>query len=856
MIIKPEIKEILSGYQQKVFAYDEFWLNQDAMHPHWLDFMDQLTGLGLEEVQQRSGELQRLIEDAGVTYNIYQQQGSSSIPWKIDPIPYLIAPHIWDMLEKGVRQRAKLLNLLLKDLYGPQEVIQAGVLPAEVIHADRNFLRPCYPYRTDIDFQLLMYASDISRSPDGRLWVVGDRTQAPSGWSYMMVNRIALARILPELFLKSRIKKIVPFFQQLRTNLIAASPKGNENPLIVLLTPGQYNETYFEHGYLASLQGYTLAKGDDLMVKEGFLWLKTLSGLEKVDILVRHVDDNFCDPLALRSDSQLGIAGLLEVVRKGNVIVANPLGSGVLENPALMAFMPSLCQFYLSESLIIPNIASWWCGDPDAKEHVVNNLKRLIIKRIDKRGGDRTVFGPNLNQEQLIDLRKKIDQVPYLYVGQEQAIFATTPSLSQRGHLEPRHMVLRCFSVASPNEYQVLPGGLTRSAPELGKSKVSNRSGALGKDTWVISSEEIKQIGFRFSDRKPKYTYRGIEELSSGIASNMFWVGRYLARVRHTVNLIRIILKYFAEIDNFKDPIDNEILSLLLKALTHMTLTYPGFVGENGAENRAYPEKEIRALIMDRERIGSLSQTISMLKGATNNIRNLWSEDTWRVLDKLHNISGELRSNPSQSIRSLRNKLDELLDATSASFGFIQRTLSIEAGGPLFEVGFEMEDGILKSSLMRSLLTVRQDDRVEDGILEAFLLTTGNLVTYRHRYRGDVQIIGVLELILLDRFYPGSLTVSLERLLANLEVLPQRPTSGGLRKDEKQILSLVTALKVCDAHELAQVSNEEMLRSQLDELLGSLNDRLFESTNLIINRFFSHTTYKTQKSEFLFDPDF
>ena len=857
MVIKEELKGILKEYKQKIAAYDEFWLNQDTMHPHWANFMNQLSELGLSEINERNLELQRLLKDGGVTYNLYKRKDGITVPWKLDPIPYLIAPHIWDMIEKGVKQRATLLDCLLKDLYGERKVLKEGVLPGELLYIDRNFLRPCVPYRSDSSHQLLKYAADISRSTDGRLWVIGDRTQAPSGWSYMMVNRMAMARIIPELFVGSQIKKIVPFFQRLRSNLISFSPRKNENPLIVLLTSGTLNETYFEHGYLASLQGYTLAKGEDLMVKNGFLWLKTLGGLERVDILVRHVDDNYCDPVSLRQDSRLGVAGLMDVVRKGNITIANPLGSGVLQNPGFMAFMPKICQYYLNEDLILPNIATWWCGHKQPMNYVLANLEKLVIKRLDRREGQRTKFGWKLSTTELYELRKKIMDKPYLFVAQEQAIFSTSPSLAGSGEIEPHHTVLRCFAVASQEGYQVLPGGLSRSAPEVGNTHVSSQSGGSGKDTWVLSSENIQLFGFKFDrNRETKYTYRGIEDLSSGIASNMFWIGRYMKRTLLTVNLLRRTLRYFAEIENFKDPLDNEILSQLLQSLTHSTLTYPGFVGEKGIANRAHPEPEVRSLIVDVNRVGSLSNTVKMLRNSANNIRNIWSIETWRVLDKVSSICDELCADSSLSIRSIRKKLDELLDGISACFGFIQNTLSVEAGGPLHEIGVDLEDGIIRSALLRSALTFQLDERVEDELLETILLVTGNLSTYKHRYRGDIQIIGVLELILLDQYYPGSLTVSLSRLVGNLEILPQRPLSGGLRADQKLVLQLLTDLKTSDALELAKTNEEDLFRSKLDTLLDNLRGGMVECSNLIVNQFFQHTAYKSQRSEFLFDPGF
>lgn len=857
MVIKPEVKALLADYDQNVVAFDELWQGEGQMRGHWNAFVEQLTGLGLTELADRNQELQRLLKDLGVTYNIYSNNLSKSVTWKLDPIPFVIAPDVWDDLEEGIKQRAKLLDLLLKDIYGKRMLIKDGIVPGELLFIDRRFLRPCVNQSTDQSSNLLLYGSDISRGPDGRLWVIGDRTQVPSGLSYMMVNRIALARTIPEFFLNAKVRKIVPFFQRIRENLIRLSPRNTDTPFIVLLTPGQFNETYFEHAFLAALQGYTLVQGNDLMVKDGFLWLKTLGGLEKVDIVVRHLDDDFCDPLSFRSDSQLGVAGLMEVVRQGNVTIANPLGSGILENPGLMAFMPSLCRYYLNEELKLPNIATWWCGQASAKQYVIEHIPNLIIKRLNKKGTKRRVlFGQTLSSAEIQELIKEINASPLEFVGQEHAIYSTAPSYSN-GEILPYHTVLRCYGVAGKDEYDILPGGMTRRAPEIKKTDVSNQIGGWGKDTWVLGKEDVKQIEFHFKNEKPRYAYNHISDLSSGIASNMFWVGRYMTRAKLTVRFLRIILRYLSEIDNFRDPVDREVLSILLKAFTHTTLTYPGFVGEDGAEHLENPEPEVRRLICDANFPGSLAHSIIMWKGASNNIRNIWSADTWRIVDKVDQIREKIQADEAGSLRNLRNDLDELIDAILAAFGFIQQTLSLEEGGPLFDIGVDFEDSIMQAALLRSTICVRHDGRVEDELFEAVLLATGSLNTYRHRYRGEFQLAGVIELTMVDDTYPGSIAAGLKRLGNQLALLPQQPLSGNLRPDQRLVLKLSTALKLVEPFDLTKRKDlDDNLRKDLDDLLHELRNGLVESTNSITNRFFSHTTYKPQRSEFLFDPDF
>ena len=590
------------------------------------------------------------------------------------------------------------------------------------------------------------------------------------------------------------------------------------------------------------------------MVKGDFLWLKTLGGLEKVDILVRHVDDVYCDPLSLRPDSQLGIAGLLEVVRRGNVTIANPLGSGVLENPGLMAFMTGLCQYYLGEDLKISNIATWWCGQEKEMKYVLENLQKLVVKRIYKPSRNRTYFGWQLSQDELDNLKREIKATPYLFVGQEQAIFATSPSLGADG-FEPRHTVLRGFGVAGKSGFQTLPGGFTRSAPEFGNIHVSNQSGGLGKDTWVQSEEAVTQSNFLLKPIVPRYTSLGLKKLSSGIASNMFWVGRYMVRVRLTTNLLRVILKYFTEIENFQDPNDRDALKSLLQALTHITVTYPGFVGEEGLANLESPEKEVHEMIFNPNKVGSLAYNIQMWRGAANSVRNIWSIDTWRIFDKIDRIAKRIQNDPNRSPRNLRKGLEELIDAVVAAFGFTQHTFSQEEGAPIFEIGVALEEAMMRSSLLRSTLTIREDASKEDKVLEAVLLSVSSLNTYRHRYQGEFQVAGVIELLLVNETYPGSIAASLDRIAKNLLLLPQKPRGGKLRSEQQEIMYLINSLKQMDSFKLSKTNGSDMFRNKLDHLLASIRSGLVESANSIINTFFSHTDYKTQRSEFLFDPD-
>lgn len=854
MIIEEELKLLLKGYDGKEQPRDELWANSRQALPYWEQLLKQIRNLGTEELSNRNLEIQRLLVDNGVSFNLFDQTDKNQRFWQLDPIPFLIAPDFWQTIKVAVEQRVHLMDLIFKDLYGPRKLFKDGILPAELIFADRQFLRACDQIQYPNERAILQYAVDVSRSTDGQLWVIGDRTQAPSGLAYSLENRVAMARAVPEFFAKARVKKLGPYYQKLRQHLLQVAPHQTPDPLVAVLSPGPYSSTYFEHTFMSALQGFELVQGQDLMVKDEYVWLKTLSGLEKVDVIIRHVDDRYCDPLSLRADSQLGVAGLLEVARAGNVTIANPLGSGVLENPGLMAFMPAIARYFLGTDLLLPNIASWWCGQPKELNYVLEHFDQLVIKDLQQTRPGKTIYGWELSSQEKQEWKQKISRFPHRYVGQEQAIFSTAPSWSGE-HLEPRSTVLRCFASSGGEDYEVMPGGLTRSAPKLGNSHVSNRSGGLGKDTWVISDEKVKPIRFKSSDTVLRGTYKQLDDLPSRMASQLFWMGRYLMRIKFTARFLRVILKTETDIKNFEDPADNDTWPLLLQGLTHITLTYPGFVGPEGKANLEAPEAQISALLSDYNLTGSLAHSLRMLKNAATAVRNRWAPDTWRMLDQTDQFWEAFSQKQQNNSRSVRRALDQLIDNLAALQGFIVGSLSIEEGRPLLDIGMRLEHGMLLSSLSRALLPNGQDTDVENNLMEAMLVTTESLSSYRHRYRGNLRLAGLLELLLLDDSYPQSLNYSIKVLKENLAQLPSMVEGKKLRLDQKEVLKIYSALQLADAANLLDAKENKEEREHLDVLLGSIYEGLAKTSNEISSTFFSHSSYEAQKSFFLFDSD-
>src|SRR3984957_1082762 len=413
-------------------AYDELSADGVSPRPHWAHLMESLQAVGPEELGRRWARAERRIRENGITYNVYGDPLGANRAWQIDIVPLLISADDWRYIEAGIIQRARLLNLLLEDLYGGQKLVVQGHFPAELLYANPAFLRPLVGVHVPAHSYLHMLAVDIARSPDGQWWVLADRTQSPSGSGYALENRTIVSDVLPDLFRTSNVLRLAPFFRAQRDALTKLTQR--ENPRIVLLTPGPLNETYFEHSYIARYLGFTLVEGADLTVRDRCVYLKTVDGLEQVDVILRRVDDSFCDPLELRGDSLLGVAGLVDAIVAGNVKVANALGSGLIETAAVMPFPPGLSAHLLGEPLKLPSVATWWCGQTYALDWVLEHLESVVVKPAFPSRPMEPVFGAGLEKAEKQKFADKLRAHPHEYVAQEQIALSTAP-VWENGHL-------------------------------------------------------------------------------------------------------------------------------------------------------------------------------------------------------------------------------------------------------------------------------------------------------------------------------------------------------------------------------------------------------------------------------------
>src|SRR5580698_3095688 len=516
-------------------TYNEFAPDGITPRPYWSAFIDSLQSLGPDELGRRWERAERRIRENGVTYNVYTDPQGINRPLEIDPFPLLIPPEEWRFLEAGIIQRAQLLNLLLEDIYGPRELVRNGDLPAALLFANPAFLRPLTRLTAPQHCQLHLLGVDLARSPDGRWWVLADRTQSPSGTGYALQNRTIVADVLPEAFRSANVVRLAAFFRTQREALLGLAKC--DRPRAVLLTPGPYNETYFEHSYLARYLGFTLVEGADLTVRDRRVYLKTVEGLHPVDVILRRVDDDFCDPLELRGDSFLGVAGLVDAVNAGNVVVANALGSGVVETAAIMPFLPGLSRQLLGEPLKLPSVATWWCGQDYALDWVLDHLGEVVVKPAFPLLGMEPIFGADLAKTEKQKIGDQLRARPYEYVAQEQVALSTAP-VWDHGRLFSRSLVLRTYVLNTGNGWVAMPGGLVRVAGADGQV-VSMQRGGRSKDAWVLWDSPVDTFSMLRPRNQPVELQRESPGVPSSVADNVFWLGRYVERSECIARLLR-----------------------------------------------------------------------------------------------------------------------------------------------------------------------------------------------------------------------------------------------------------------------------------------------------------------------------
>ncbi|MDX1605353.1 MAG: circularly permuted type 2 ATP-grasp protein, partial [Candidatus Competibacterales bacterium] len=716
--------------------------------------MRTLAGLGTEELRRHRVLCRRLLGDVG-----------TNRPRTLDPLPLALPERSWQTLEQGLCQRADLLSRLLADLYGAQQTLKEGILPAELIYSAPGYLRPCLglPLAAGPD-ALPFYAADIGYTTDGMAWVVCDRCQGLGSVGFALEQRLILSRVLPELFRTTRVHRLAGFFGTVRQTLRRLGRQSATGERSVLLAAGTEAPDYPEQAHLARYLGYTLVTGEDLTVRGGRLFLRALEGLQPIDVVLRGIADSACDSLELDPFATEGVAGLIQAVRTRQVVVADPPGSALLEHPALAGYLPRLCRFLLGQDLTLPSPASYWCGEPAQRTRVLSMLERLQVYDL---VGGQCHEGRQLTAAGREALREAIADQPERFAAREPLTTAPAPCLGEDGvRLQPAW--LRAFLVADEDAYRVMPGG-------LGWQGRATPAGAVGKDVWVLASQPVAPLTLLSATARAA-PGTDVGGPSSRVAEKLFWLGRYAERVEGTVRLLRVVLLEQLEQAATRDPVG--ALPVLLRALTWLTETFPGFAGSAAENLPEDPGPELASLLLDPDRDGSLAANLEAMHCTARVVRDRLSTDLWRVLEELERLrrrqgrrlderwrgSGADAAFLDQALRYL----DRLLTASAAVTGLVQDSMTHGRGWSFLMLGRRLERGLQLQRLLRPTLTFAHQDML---ILEPLLEVCDSRLSYQHRHAGGLRIEGVLEL-LLDERNPRALGYQLRHLQQDVAGLP------------------------------------------------------------------------------------
>jgi uncharacterized circularly permuted ATP-grasp superfamily protein/uncharacterized alpha-E superfamily protein len=820
-------------------GYDEFVSRDGDVRPAWAEVADTIAERGKAGLGQLRSVVHSLIDNDGITYTEVDPSRDGPAaghaleprPWSLDALPVVLSAADWDVLEAGLVQRSRVLDAVLADLYGDRSLLTDGVLPPELVFAHPGYVRAANGIEVPGHHQLFMHACDLSRLPDGSFQVNADWTQAPSGAGYALADRRVVAHAIPDLYERIAPRPTTPFAQALRLALIDAAPDVAQDPVVVVLSPGIFSETAFDQAYLATLLGFPLVESADLVVRDGKLWMRSLGTLKRVDVVLRRVDALYTDPLDLRADSRLGVVGLVEAQHRGTVTVVNTLGSGILESPGLLRFLPELAGRLLGEAPLLHTAPVYWGGIAGERSHLLANLSSLLIKST---VGGETLVGPTLSSTQLAELAARIEDMPWQWVGQELPQFSSAPT-DHSGVLSSAGIGMRLFTVAQRSGYAPMIGGVGYVlAP--GPAAYTLQTVAA-KDVWVRPTERaraeiITVPALEPSVTPPVKTAAGTWGISSPrVLSDLFWMGRYGERAESTARLLIVVRDRFHVYRHQQKTEESECVPVLMAALGRITGTDAG-VDNDHAEWIAIAPSTLWSLTVDPNRPGSLVQAVEGLALAARAVRDQLSNDTWMVLA---NVERAL-AHPPDAPQSLA-EADRLLASAHARTlagmltlsGVAGESMVRDVGWTMMDIGKRIERGLWLTALLGATLTTVRSAAAEQTVIESTLVACESSVIYRRRTVGQVSVAAVAELMLFDGQNPRSLLYQLERLRADLKDLP---SASGSSRPERLVDEIGTLLRRSHPAELEGVAAGGR-RAKLADLLAAIHAELRELAQVI-----------------------
>ena len=759
---------------------DEYIGQDGAPRAVWTRFFDAFAAMTPAEIERRFGSADRHLREAGVTYRAPGETADRL--WPLSHLPLLIDEADWQQLTAGIVQRAQLLELVLSDLYGEGRLVAEGALPAAAIAGSAEYLRPVCGIKPPGGRYLNLYAADVGRGPDGRWWVLGDRTQAPSGAGYALENRLVLSRAFSTLYKSMNAERVAPFFEAFRDSLRSGADR--DEPRIGLLTPGAFSETYFEHATLARYLGFLLVEGDDLAVSGDRIHIRTVAGLKRLDVLLRRVDSNSLDPLELDASSQLGVPGLIDVLRRNGVVVANMPGSGVMEARALLGFLPSLCRRFFGEDLKMPHIATWWCGQKAARAEVLSRLDEVAIEGAYGRAvpgfpGNGPVLAGELPASERERLRTAISDRGIDYVGQELVRLSTTP-VWENGRIAPRPFVLRVFAAATPDGWTLMPGGFCRIAEQLDARAVSMGDGARAADVWVVSDKAVSAATLLPTvDAVRIRRIAGV--VPSRAADNLFWLGRYLERAEATLRLIRAL-------GTQRDPGKGSSTALhSVERIQRLLVAW----GATSQATRSQPAKLAAEALQSEERFGSALSLVRSAQRTATSLRERLSPDAWQVITEMTERLAHEVDDDDGVVSAAELTLQEL-----ASFaGLAQENMNRAAGWRFLEMGRRAERAINTARFGRQFAY----DEAGSEDLDTLLTLVDCQITYRSRYLVGPLLAPVRDLVVLDPYNPRSVAFQVFALNDHIASLPTLKEGGLIERPQRLAVALQAMLTTAEA---------------------------------------------------------
>ncbi len=788
-----DLAPTLTAYVPEPGRYDELADERGRIREPWLALVGTFGRMGPSQIDERRMRADRLLEAEGASHVVHDDGTDASRPWRIDPVPIVIAGREWSALEEGLVQRARLLDALLDDLYGDRRLLLDGVVPAELVLGSRRFRASCHGVVPASGRRVVVYGADVVRHGDGRLLVLADHTDAPSGAGYAVLNRTVLTRLFPDTYRDLGVRGLADFFTAMRAGLSAAAPEDRPNPRVVVLTPGVGHPSYFEHSYLASYLGYNLVEGADLRVRDGRVWLRALGGMEPVDAVLRRIEEADADPLELERDAPSGVPGLVEAAREHGVTVANALGSAIAGHLGLQAYLPEVCQYLLGERLRLASLPTLWCGDPEQRTAVLSALDRMVLHDTDPVAPVASAFAADLTDAEVDAWRIRIQKAPHRYVAQEKVDFATTPVL-RSGGVGPGTAVFRAQVVAAPDRHVVLPGGLGRVVDV--QRPVLAQTAGTSKDVWVLADEPERRspVRRRVDADIPQIDLRG--SLPSRAAEALFWLGRNGERAESVARMTRAVITRAEE-----EPELMASDAWRSGALAGLR-TISGGRGAGVIEpGRRGFDAEIGAALTGRP--GALAPSLSHLRTSARKVREFLSGTTWRVLGMLEAERVVLAGGVSTaSDFAVVESLDRILVASSALAGLANDATVRGPAWRFLDLGRRVERALLLLGLVEATLVPAVPPAATQALYETVLTATESLVEYRRRHRSDLALDAIVDLLLIDDANPRSLAFQLDRLAEDLAGLPTR----GQRDDHADLVD-TSARVLIDAsdRQLAQL---------------------------------------------------